>query len=147
VASSADALGHGFHEMDDTFHGMSRDLDLRIGNGVEIINGQTKEIASLNDAIMTAESRGETPNELYDRRDTAVRDLSQKLDVQVSDDERHRVMVICGGSVLVQGMNQAISRSEEPRPRRASGQVIRMCSSVAQEEANGSLPTGSKRGS
>jgi flagellar hook-associated protein 1 FlgK len=89
--------------MNESFEGMKRELDLRIGDAAEQINSMTHEIAGLNDTIAQCESRGEIPNDLYDRRDMMVRNLSSKLDVTVTPDQRGQITIISGGSVLVQG--------------------------------------------
>lgn len=103
VGSSAEALGVGIRRMNDSFEGMKREMDLRIGDVTEQINTMTHEIAGLNLSIAESEGRGEIPNDLYDRRDAVVRNLSSKIDVTVSPDQRGQITVISGGSVLVQG--------------------------------------------
>lgn len=103
VQSSAQGLADGFRTMNDSLEGLRHDLDLRIGDNLGQINTMTKQIASLNDTIVQAESRNEIPNDLYDKRDLLMRDLSTKLDFQTATDQRGQVMIIAGGSTLVQG--------------------------------------------
>lgn len=103
VSTSARSVSDGFKKMNDSIEGLRNDLDLRIGDSVTQINAKTKEIASLNDTICQAEARQEIPNDLYDKRDLLLKDLSTKLDFQTSTDQRGQVMVIAGGSTLIQG--------------------------------------------
>jgi flagellar hook-associated protein 1 FlgK len=58
----------------------------------------------LNGQISHLEARHEEPNELYDRRDMIVRDLAQKLGLQITtNDQGHVNLVAEGTGVLVQG--------------------------------------------
>lgn len=103
VQSSATAVADGFNAMEGSIDGMKRDLDLRIGGCVGEINTHIRDIASLNEGIAAAEARGDTPNDMYDRRDVALRELSQKIDFNWSKDQLGQVCIVAGGSTLVQG--------------------------------------------
>ena len=125
VGSSADALGAGIRRMNDSFEGMKRELDLRIGDVTDQINMTTREIAGLNNTIAESEARGEVPNDLYDRRDSLVRNLSSKVDVAVTPDQRGQITVISGGAVLVQGTDTnelSVARTPETEAK-TPGQV------------------------
>ncbi len=100
---SAAAVANGFNSMEASIDDMKRDLDLRIGNSVEGINSNIRDIASLNEAITLAEARGDIPNEMYDKRDMSLRDLSQKIDFQTSTNQFGQVSIVSGGTTLVQG--------------------------------------------
>lgn len=103
VASSAKSVSEGFKNLNDSLEGMQRDIDLRVGDTIGQVNTETKKIAILNEGILAAEQRGEIPNDLYDQRDMAVRNLSQKIDFQTTSDQLGQVTIITGGTVLVQG--------------------------------------------
>lgn len=103
VSSSARAVADGFRNMNDGIETLQREIDLRIGDTLSQVNSATKQIASLNEAIQQAEARGDTPNELYDKRDLAVRNLAQKINFNTTTDQLGQVSVICSGTVLVQG--------------------------------------------
>ncbi|MDM7322934.1 MAG: flagellar hook-associated protein FlgK [Gammaproteobacteria bacterium] len=62
---------------------------------VQDINGMTRELADLNARILDMRNRfpGHEPNDLLDRRDLVLRNLSSKLDVQTYEDERGNVQV------------------------------------------------------
>ncbi len=103
VQGSANAVADGFNAMEGSIDGMKRDLDMRVGACVSEINTYVREIASLNEGISLAESRGDIPNDMYDRRDMAVRDLSQKIDFEATKDQLGQVCIVAGGSTLIQG--------------------------------------------
>ncbi len=90
IAEAASSTAQGFNGLAASLDNMKRDLDLRLGQTVEAVNTQTKELASLNVQIEKFELQGMAPNELLDRRDSVVRDLSQKLGYQViTNDQGH----------------------------------------------------------
>lgn len=103
VSNSAKSLADGFKKMNDSLEGLRHDIDLRISDNISQINSMTKQIASMNDAILQAEARQEIPNDLYDRRDSLMRELSTKLDFQSTTDQRGQFTLIAGGVTLVQG--------------------------------------------
>lgn len=101
--NSAQAVANGFNSMESSIDDMKRDLDLKIGNSIDGINTHIRDIAHLNEAISLAESRGDQPNELYDKRDASLRELSQKIDFQSSYNQFGQVSIVTGGTTLVQG--------------------------------------------
>jgi flagellar hook-associated protein 1 len=116
VGASAESLGSGMRRMNDSLDSMKVELDLKISNTVEQVNSLTSELAGLNNSITSAEARGDIPNDLYDKRDAALRQLSQKMDVQVSTNENGQVNVVAAGTVLVQGstsLDLTVTRTPE----------------------------------
>jgi len=104
VKGSAESLARGFQQMSSSLEMGRRELDLRVEDVVNQININAKEVADLNFSILTAQSRGETPNELMDRRDMLIRDLAHKVDLQVSEDQSGQKTVMAGNAILVQGV-------------------------------------------
>lgn len=105
VRGSAESLARGFRQMSQSLEMGRRELDLRVEDVVNQININAKEIAELNKSILTAQSRGESPNELMDRRDMLTRDLAQKVDLQVTEDQSGQKTILAGNAVLVQGVD------------------------------------------
>lgn len=58
-------------------------LDVELQNEVDLINSISQEIASLNTQIVSVESGGHTANDMRDRRDTLVGELSEIIDIQL----------------------------------------------------------------
>jgi flagellar hook-associated protein 1 FlgK len=103
VRGSAESLARGFRQMSHSLEMGRRELDLRVEDVVNQININGKEIAELNHTILAAQSRGESPNELMDRRDMLTRELAQKVDLQVSEDQSGQKTLLAGNAILVQG--------------------------------------------
>jgi flagellar hook-associated protein 1 FlgK len=70
---------------------------------VQEINSLAAQIAKLNEEILRAESTGDNPNDLWDKRDILVEKLSGYVNVQVGRSDRDEFFVYIGGKHLVQG--------------------------------------------
>ncbi|WP_462410717.1 flagellar hook-associated protein FlgK [Neobacillus sp. Marseille-QA0830] len=69
------------------------------------INSAASEIASLNLQISKSIGSGQQPNDLYDRRDSLLDNLSKLVDIDVRQGDNGRVNVLVGGEKLVNGNN------------------------------------------
>lgn len=76
--------------------------DGQIKDGVDTINESIKEIADLNRKIELVFADGQNPNDLMDKRDALIEDISQLADVNVIRKERD-FLVFVGSQILVQG--------------------------------------------
>lgn len=104
VANSAGLTATGFKKLNESFENMSNDLDWQIKATISDINSNTKELAKLNESIFQFQAVGENANELQDRRDNIVREISQKLGLQVSVDTNDRMNIVAPGvGILVNG--------------------------------------------
>ncbi|MFW6139587.1 MAG: flagellar hook-associated protein FlgK [Spirochaetota bacterium] len=70
---------------------------------VDQVNSFARQIAKLNAEILKAESVGDNPNDLWDKRDLLVEKLSELADIHVGRSDRDEFMVYIGGKHLVQG--------------------------------------------
>jgi flagellar hook-associated protein 1 FlgK len=70
---------------------------------VDRVNEISKQIAGLNRDIQRIEAQGDLPNDLYDRRDLLVDELSGIIDITVDRRDSDEFMLHTGGMVLVQG--------------------------------------------
>jgi flagellar hook-associated protein 1 FlgK len=70
---------------------------------VERVNDLTGRIAGLNDEIQKIRSQGDNPNDLLDRRDLLVEQLSGIIDVTVDARDPDEFLVHTAGNILVQG--------------------------------------------
>jgi flagellar hook-associated protein 1 FlgK len=78
------------------------EIDTAIDTSVEEINRLTAEIADLNVRIIERETPGHEANEYRDRRDLAVKKLSNYLDISAFEDSEGRILVsTADGRVLV----------------------------------------------
>jgi flagellar hook-associated protein 1 FlgK len=78
-----------------------------IQDGVGTINRLSKELADLDVQIEAARSTNGSPNELLDRRDGILKEMSQLANVQVSGTGGADDTVAIGGQILVHGGHAA----------------------------------------
>jgi len=67
------------------------------------VNALGGEIAALNSEIMKVQALGDNPNDLMDRRDKLVSELSGIVDITVTYNDPGEMVVTTGGMHLVQG--------------------------------------------
>ena len=103
VQSSGQALSSGIKGMFSNLEGMKQDLDYRIEDSISQVNGLTRELAQLNKNIVQGGTRKDNILDLEDRRDSVMRELSQKVNFQTHIDDLGQISVVTGGCVLVQG--------------------------------------------
>jgi flagellar hook-associated protein 1 len=84
-----------------------RELRLNANNQVEHRVGRINELAQnirdLNERILKSEALGDNPNDLRDRRDALIEDLSKIADISVGRSDRDETIVYLGAENLVQG--------------------------------------------
>lgn len=103
AAHAAEDVGRGFKKINDALEALNKEIDINLMTTVDDVNRTTREIANLNQAITLNEAVRDTPNELHDRREMLLRELSGKLGFQTYYDERGNANIMSGGAVLVQG--------------------------------------------
>ena len=69
------------------------------------VNELSRQIAALNGDIQRIKGQGDNPNDLMDRRDFLVDELSKIIDITVSQQDPDEFMVHTSGHVLIQGQN------------------------------------------
>jgi len=88
------------------FHGLKTlqtMADEDIQKNISRVNDLSKMIAGLNGDIQRIKGQGDNPNDLMDRRDFLVDELSKLIDVTVVQKDPDEFMVHTSGHVLVQG--------------------------------------------
>lgn len=83
---------------------------------VTSVNSLTAQIAALNQRIVDARGLGQTPNDLLDKRDTAINDLSQFVQVSTVPAEDGSLSVFLGGgeSLVVGSKSSNIVPMSDP---------------------------------
>jgi len=88
------------------YNGLSRlqtQVDDDIQMNVARVNEISRQIAQLNGDITRIKAQGDNPNDLMDRRDLLVDELSSIIDVTVTQKDPDEFMVHTSGHILVQG--------------------------------------------
>jgi len=67
------------------------------------VNELSRQIAALNGDIQKIKGQGDNPNDLMDRRDLLVDELSSLIDITITQTDPDEYMVHTSGHVLVQG--------------------------------------------
>jgi flagellar hook-associated protein 1 FlgK len=78
---------------------VDEDIQITVGR----VNELSRQIAALNRDIQRIEAQGDNPNDLWDRRDLLVDELSSIIDVTVDRRDPDEFMVHTSGLILVQG--------------------------------------------
>lgn len=70
---------------------------------VEQVNGLLNNIKGLNDQIVKVEAMGDNPNDLLDKRDLLIKQLSENIDITVDNRDPDEFSVHTKGMHLIQG--------------------------------------------
>lgn len=107
VLSCAQTLASQFQSTGAQLNQIGDGVNSQITSTVQTINGYATQIASLNEAIQTAEaiSAGQPPNGLLDQRDEAIANLSQQVGVTVVNQGNDYNVFVGSGQPLVVGAN------------------------------------------
>ncbi len=98
----------GFRSLHEQFRNLTLDASKRIEASVSDLNSITSEIASLNKRINEIElgTSGENANDLMDKRDILINELSELSDIRVITNSRNSsVDILLGGTLVVHAEN------------------------------------------
>lgn len=101
VMQSGVTLADTFNHMSRQFEELQEDINKSIGIKVDEINSLGRQIRDLNVQVIKAESDGSKANDLRDRRDLLVEQLSKIVDIGVVEDDIGSITVSIGGRSLV----------------------------------------------
>jgi flagellar hook-associated protein 1 FlgK len=104
VLSTAGTLAAVFNQLGSSLLQQRINLDGAVSGEVTEINGMLDEVAEFNRSILQLENGNTPANDLRDQRDLLVKQLSEKLDVQLIDtNDNNTMLALSGGSPLVVG--------------------------------------------
>lgn len=103
VLERGESLLDGVHDRYARLKGLRDMVEGDVGVTVGRITSLSKQIADLNGEIVKVKAMGDDPNDLLDRRDMLVGELSGLVDVSVSGADPDEFVVSVGGKTLVQG--------------------------------------------
>ncbi len=105
VVEKANVMINAFHQHSQELDDLRTSVDDDINNRIGEINQLAKQIASLNHEIARAELTGKTANDMRDRRDLLVDQLSNYAEVKIYNRDTGAVAVHLGSMALVDGSN------------------------------------------
>ena len=104
VLSAAGTLATVFNQLGSSLLQQRMNLDNAVTAEVTEINSMLDEIAEFNRSIRQLENGNTPANDLRDQRDLLIKQLSEKLDVQLIDtNDNSTMLTLSGGSPLVVG--------------------------------------------
>jgi len=115
LLSEGQGLAARFDLLDQRLRTLDGDINTKLKLDVESINNLSGGIARLNQEIIQAQGRtGQPPNDLMDKRDTLIRQLSEKISTQAVPQADGSVNVFIGnGQGLVIG-NESSALTTRP---------------------------------
>jgi flagellar hook-associated protein 1 FlgK len=103
LVGKAQALADILRETRSDLVATQASLDRSLGGAVQRVNDILPQIASLNPQIRLAEADGNRANDLRDRRQVLVQELSELLGVTTFENDEGEIIVLTGGLLLVAG--------------------------------------------
>lgn len=80
---------------------LQSDINTEIVTQAEAINNYADQIKELNKLIKEVSIAGDNPNDLMDRRDVLIKDLSNMINIDVRQADFNQVNIFIGGTALV----------------------------------------------
>ncbi|HLH25571.1 MAG TPA: flagellar hook-associated protein FlgK [Chloroflexota bacterium] len=105
LVQQAAALASGFNRAAQGLSTIQQNLNDHVKLDVDQVNSLSTQIAALNRQIVQVEVTGQRANDLRDRRDLLLDQVSQLAQIQSSESADGSVNVTLGGHTLVQGQS------------------------------------------
>ena len=99
LINKTQVLIENFHQIAERLHQLHKEINGEIEATIADINKLTQQIAGLNKDIKEAGGDGDS---LYDERDSLIRELSEKIDITVFEEDKE-VKIFLDGCPLVEG--------------------------------------------
>ncbi len=95
------AFSEGMRRTSGMLKNIQKDLNFQFRAAVGAVNGYAEKIRDINIAIHKAEIEGGRSNDLRDRRNVLVDELSEYVNVEYYEDDKNRFHLLVGGQHLV----------------------------------------------
>ena len=103
LLTSAQTLSNRFNSISSQLNQQNEGINSQLDTLTSMVNQHTATIASLNKQIAQATTAGNTPNNLLDARNEAVRTLNELVGVTVQEHDNVYDITLGTGQALVQG--------------------------------------------
>ncbi len=104
LVEHSNLLTSGFNRLYRQMSDLSKSVDNDVVMTVQKVNDLAEEIASLNQQIARAELGGQKANDLRDKRDLIIDELSQYVDVNSVEQKNNTTTVYIGSLAIVDGV-------------------------------------------
>lgn len=111
--ASASELMDSFNTLQQQMTSLKRDVRLAVEDGVKQVNQLNTDIAGLNSQIFQARSNGSEPNDLLDRRDQLLTNLTGWIDADSETLTNGREQVLVAGGAVIVGSQSVAFRSRD----------------------------------
>lgn len=96
-------LTRGLNQQHQQLDTLRFEVNEKVISQTRKVNDISSSIADINTRILKAKAVGDNPNDLEDRRDAMIAELSELVDVRLSVKDNDEIMVHVGGRMLIQG--------------------------------------------
>lgn len=104
MLSELGRVGEGFAQTAQRIDALDTDLDGALSNSVSALNGHMSALAAINRDLRAARPGSAAQAQLFDRRDLAVREITQLLPADISTDRFGVATLTIGGVDIVAGI-------------------------------------------
>jgi flagellar hook-associated protein 1 FlgK len=105
VRETGNSLASTFNQLHTRLTDLQSNLSEDLQNNINDINSKLVQVATLNEGIASTENRGISANDLRDKRDLLLQDLSGYADIQVVERKDGAVTLSLSGRILVEQTN------------------------------------------
>ncbi|KLA43876.1 hypothetical protein LRP_508 [Ligilactobacillus ruminis] len=106
VVENANSFADTIHQMATQINQLHKDSILNLQKSVLDFNEKIDQLADINKKLFTLTSRGETPNDLLDQRDTLLKDISGLVNINTEFDEYGRTTLSVDGQTILDFKNE-----------------------------------------
>jgi len=103
LIGAAQNLATSFNQVGKQFSDLKNSLNTSLNSDVSSANDLLASIADMNSQISSTEASGGSANDLRDKRELALENLSKLADISTSTDSLGQINVSIGGQALVTG--------------------------------------------
>ncbi len=116
VRESAQALVGDFRRVYDGVKELQGHMDSRLEQHVRELNGHLRAVAHINDEVRKMQAGSGVPNDLIDKRDTALKHIASYMDIATFEDNHGNVQVIAKniGPIVTGGEFHAFQIAHTP---------------------------------
>lgn len=143
VVTMAQNLVRVMHSIDDSLTDLERNIEESLQGEIASLNSMLTEVGRLNEQIMSAEVGGQTANDMRDRRDSLLLEISTLAEVTALEREDGSVDVILAGRTVVARDSVTLFETIERRTGDGGAEAVIVTMGTNREVA---LPPGKLQG-